>query len=232
MFSSDLAEKGLNLQAVFNIDKLPSEILSRLTELVDDLGDYQRLILFAHGGKLLWEKLNELPQSADDPIDAYSESQIRQYFSKAHPAASIRFLYPGNDPVQLQALGELAGWHFKSPFMVGINDIWGSWYAYRAVVLTDIDVPCLSSPPGEQVYRSPCGKCEDKPCFEACPPKAVSESGLDMSLCISYRKSEYSECKVTCLARVACPIATEHRYSDEQIQYHYQQSLDTIVKLY
>lgn len=231
MFSSDLADKGLNLQAVFNINKLPSEILARLSDLVDELADYKHLIVFAHGGKLLWQQLKESPQYSEDPIDTYSESQIRQYFSTAHPSASIRFLYPGNDPVQLQTFGELAGWHFKSPFMVGINDVWGSWYAYRAVVLTDLD-SLATQQLGDHVYQPPCDSCEGKPCIEACPPKAVSESGLDMSLCIRYRKSENSECKVTCLARVNCPIGTEHRYSDEQIKYHYQCSLDTIVKLY
>ena len=124
----------------------------------------------------------------------------------------------------LQQLGQLAGWHFSSPFMVGVNDAWGSWYAYRAVVLANTHFS-LTQPPG---WRSACDPCGDKPCVTACPAQAVAPQGLDMARCIAFRKQPDFPCQRQCLARLACPVGETHRYSREQLEYHYWRSYCTL----
>jgi hypothetical protein len=49
-----------------------------------------------------------------------------------------------------------------------------------------------------------------------------------MNACADHRLQPDSSCAKTCLSRVACPIAPEHRYSDDQLAYHYSRSLETI----
>jgi hypothetical protein len=50
--------------------------------------------------------------------------------------------------------------------------------------------------------------------------------------CADYRKLAGSACAHTCLARLACPIGSEHRYDAEQLRHSYAISLQTIRKHY
>ncbi len=224
---SQLNIQGLNLQSVFNINQLPAALFGQLSELVDDLKNYKQLILVAHGGRDMWNALDEHDWQAEQPIDHATMKTIQHWFTQNYPGKSHSFIYPSNKPINLQALGELAGWHHPSPFLVGINNIWGSWFAYRAVLLTDTDIevtPKVDS-------HTPCDSCESKICIELCPAKACGVDSFDMEACLNYRKSENSKCQHTCLARVSCPVAKTHKYSKQQMQYHYGISMKVIREL-
>jgi epoxyqueuosine reductase QueG len=105
-----------------------------------------------------------------------------------------------------------------------VNQVWGSWFAYRVVVLADTEF----EPTSPLTAASPCHSCTEKPCLSACPAEALEHGDFSLKLCIDYRLREHSQCKAQCLARLACPIAPEHRYSMEQINYHYGRSMQTI----
>jgi len=225
--ASLLNSQGLNLQSVFNISELPNPLQEQLKELVGDLQNYKQLILIAHGGKEMWNALHEDVWQTEQPIDQATMNTVQHWFTQNYPGKSHRFIYPSNQPINLQALGELAGWHYPSPFLVGINNVWGSWFAYRAVLLsnTEIDLtPKLES-------QSPCDSCQSKICVELCPAQACAVGSFDMDACLTYRKSENSKCQKTCLARVACPVAKPHKYSKKQMQYHYGISMKVIKEL-
>jgi len=217
-----LNEAGLNLQAIFNIDEMPPEMKSDIRQRFDPEHRYRQLILIGHGGKAMWAAMKATGVAAEHPIDQFSIA-ITERWLAGLPHAIV---YPAETSVGLQALGKLAGWHHASPFMVGINGIWGSWYAYRVVVLSDSDF----APTPPQVTAPPCSACLDKPCVAACPAEALSGERFDLPKCIAYRKTPSSRCKATCVARISCPVGGEHHYSDEQMAHTYSISMRMIER--
>jgi len=221
--NSELLTHGLNLHAVLAIDSLPEELHAMLNQACENLDRYQRLVLIGHGGRDLWNAVSAqvLEVESDDPIDTFTVETLTAFFTKHAPEMRYIFLYPGASVVPLQQLGELAGWHHPSPFRIGVNSEWGSWFAYRALLL--IDAPLDVSQPITQT--SPCERCASTPCISACPADALSDSEFSLQRCIDFRLLPDSPCRECCLARLACPVGESHRYPDAQVRYHYSRSL-------
>jgi len=223
-----LDRAGLNLQAIIDLDALPGEMLAELHRRFDPARRYRQLILIGHAGKTLWASVKASAIGSEDPIDEFSVRTVEQWLS-AHFADHAReIIYPGNIPIGLQALGKIAGWHHASPFMIGIQEEWGTWYAYRAVVLADTDLEPSRPRPSE----SPCARCAGKICIASCPAGALAGDTFALDKCVSYRKEADSRCKATCVARVSCPVGTVHRYCDEQIEHTYSRSMAAIERHY
>jgi epoxyqueuosine reductase len=227
-----LNQQGLNLQCVFNISQLPADMRTHLETLLPNLKQFSQLILLGHGGRKMWDSLphdawKQGNHMGHNIVDDNTVAHIKAWCQQQLPGKSYDIAYPSNTPIGLQALGTLAGWHFPSPFMVGINNLWGSWFAYRAVVLCDSDFAVTE----KLKTHSPCDSCHSKICIELCPAQACSVDKFDMHACLSYRQSEHSKCKSTCLARVGCPVAKPHKYKKQQMQYHYGVSMKMIEAL-
>jgi len=216
---------GLNRHAVFALADLPDDIGG---SIASDTAGYRQLILIGHGGKALWESVTKSGIGGADPIDEFTLRTIRQWMSECQPDNRYAILYPGPQPIALQRLGALAGWHHASPFMVGIDAEWGTWYAYRAVVLADTHF--APSPAVDHV--SPCAACQARPCIAACPASAMAGGAFSLQKCVAWRKQDGSTCALTCLARVACPVGSDHRYCTEQLAHTYSISLQTIKEHY
>lgn len=221
---STLDDAGLNRQHVFALQQLPAELLAPLSVRAHE----RQLILFGHAGRRLWERVQAETVRSAHPIDAYSVRTVERWLAKAMPGARYRLVYPmglaEGRHVGLQRLGTLAGWHHASPFMVGIDAKWGSWFAYRAAILTDTDLPVS---PAED-HGHPCKDCDAKPCIRACPADALDSGSTDMRACRRQRLLEDSPCALGCLARQACPVGAEHRYEQSQIRHSSAGSLGTI----
>lgn len=219
-----LAERGLNMVAVFDLAGLSGEIRARLGA-VADISRYRQVILVAHGGRRLWDALRESGPEGADPVDRYSVRTCADWFAAELPSAAFEILYPLRDsPVPLVELGTLAGWHHASPFRVGINDAFGSWFAYRALALADSHLPVTTS----AGYGNPCDTCLDKPCITACPAGAVQQGGFDAPACYDHRLADGSSCAAQCAARAACPVGRDHAYGSDQMAYHYGRSLGSL----
>jgi hypothetical protein len=217
---SALNAAGLNLQAVFDLAALPAEMRAQL----DPANRYRQLILIGHGGRALWERVEAAGLRSEHPIDDFTTATVEVWFAAQLPGVLHGLVYPGDGPVGLQALGRLAGWHHESPFRVGVNAAWGSWFAYRAVVLADTDLPVTAPMSG----ASPCVSCPDQPCVTACPAGALDAREFSLQKCIAYRKQPDSRCRITCVARTSCPVRPEHRYDDAQIAHSYSRSMAMI----
>ncbi len=220
-------QHGLNLQCVFDISQLPADMKTQLETQLPNLKQFRQLILLGHGGREMWHALPEQAWQQKHPIDDTTIDHIHTWCRQQLPNKNYEVAYPSNKPIGLQTLGSLAGWHFPSPFMVGINNIWGSWFAYRAVILCDSDFAVTQ----KSDSHSPCDNCDSKICIELCPAQACSVDEFNMNACLSYRRSENSKCKSTCLARVGCPVAKPHKYKKQQMQYHYGISMKMIKAL-
>ena len=225
---SALDQAGLNLQAVFNLDGLPDELVSALRQRFDPENRYRQLILIGHAGKALWQAVKRDGVKSENPIDDFSVRAVEQWFDREFSGCAHEIVYPGEIPVGLQALGTLAGWHHPSPLKVGIHQHWGTWYAYRVVLLAASDF----SPSQPESGSAPCDACPGKACISSCPAGALDEGALRLEKCVAYRKSASSLCKTTCIARCSCPVGSEHRYDDEQIRHTYTISMQAIDRYF
>lgn len=183
-------------------------------------------LLIGGAGQLLWREMPEHWFERENPLDEYSAELTRECVAGHFPDIRQTTLFPqldsdGETPV-LQRLGRLAGWHHDSPLGNGISVEYGLWFAYRAVIYLHARAIVQSA----ARTRSPCLDCIDQPCVSACPAHALSSTRPpDMQRCTEFRLSFDSICQSGCVARVACPVAREWRYGDEQIAYHYEHSL-------
>ncbi|MDH3325102.1 MAG: hypothetical protein OEM38_00120 [Gammaproteobacteria bacterium] len=220
-------QRGLNMQAVFNLSDLPQDVLQSLGGS-ESLLLYRQLILIAHGGRDMWRCLQASGMKTENPVDDFSVSTVNSFFTQNFPNSKYELRYPDDRPIGLQRLGDLAGWHHASPMKVGINSQWGSWYAYRAVVLADTHFTETK----KMKSGSPCDTCLSKDCVKSCPAGALANSEFSLNTCVEYRKRIDSVCRNQCVARIRCPVAVEHRYTEEQIHYHYSVSMKTIEQYY
>ena len=227
-FTNDyLIKRGLNIHAIFDIDSMPKSIYESIRNIIG-LKNKQQLIVLGHLGRSLWDNLKQSDVKSNDPVDDFTKITVQRFFEKNYPGANYKIIYPANSVIGLQAIGELAGWHYASPFKVGINNKWGSWFAYRAVVIADTDFT-LTQP---LIAHSPCSSCSEKYCIKSCPADALNSGELNLDACVNFRKQTDSICRHNCIARFRCPVGEAFRYSDEQIQYHYAVSMKAIEELY
>lgn len=225
-----LAAQGLNLHAVFDLAALPPEVRAGLGVSEAALAPYRQLILIGHLGRDFWAAAKARGLHGADPLDQFVSECVNRWMVHSLPEQVWHQVFPGPAPVGLQRLGDLAGWHHPSPFWVGVDAEWGSWFAYRAVLLADTDLPVTP----RRDTTSPCDRCVDKPCVSACPAGALASEPTGawrLHACLDARKRPGSACVDRCLARNACPLGEPHRYSDEQIAYHYLQSMRHIRAL-
>ncbi|NHC06970.1 hypothetical protein [Azonexus fungiphilus] len=222
VFPTDfLAEAGLNRQHVFACADLPAALLAPLARQPRE----RQLILLGHAGRRLWQCVQAARPAGEHPIDDYTKSTVDRCFARFFPGRHYRIVYPGPAPIGLQALGAHAGWHQPSPLMIGIDREWGSWYAYRCVILADTGFsPDATVDRENPAKSSPCTDCRERPCVAACPAGAVGDR-FDLAACSDERLRPGSPCGESCLARLACPVGSEHRYDATQIRHSYRQSL-------
>jgi hypothetical protein len=215
-----LNHAGLNRQHVFDLTALPADLVAPLEPAPHE----RQLILFGHAGRRLWECVQAEGIHSAHPIDEYSVRTVERWQALALPQARSRRVFPGTQRIGLQRLGAIAGWHRAAPFMVGIDSVWGSWFAYRVAILTDTALP--ASNPIDNGY--PCDNCVDKPCITACPAGALASGSFNLTACNAGRLTPESTCALSCLARSACPVGAQHRYDDSQIRHSAAGSLATI----
>lgn len=217
----NLESAGFNLFSVLESSALVGELLP---------DNCQSIILIGNAGTKLWERLPAHFLDREHPIDDYSRETIDEILQQTLPAQSHQFLFPAVEPdlpPPLQKLGEIAGWHNPSPLGQGINRKYGLWFAYRAVVAVNFS---LSATKFDR-HPSPCLTCSGTPCVAGCPASALAVGrNPELRSCVKFRSQTGSPCEESCLARLSCPVASQWRYSDEQLSYHYRRSLPSLLK--
>ena len=216
-----LGQAGLNLISVLDRQKCGELKVS---------SSMKSVLLIGNSGATLWDAIPPGYFERENPVDEYTSDMLQDLLTAEFPGRDWRILFPADadsDAPNLQQLGRLAGWHHASPLGNGINQKSGLWFAYRAVVAVDVLIP----PSAPQIGDSPCVSCTDTPCIAACPGTALQiGEAPDLSACVHYRSEPESSCAQTCLARLACPVATHCRYSAEQIRYFYKRSLPSLQR--
>ena len=109
-----------------------------------------------------------------------------------------------------------------SPLMLRMHPEHGPWHAYRfALALPSVVSQDLASATPIPVADI-CANCAGQPCLHTCPVQAFTGSAYRIDACASHLHSPLGQpCMAQgCLARRACPVAPELRYSAEHAAFH------------
>jgi hypothetical protein len=236
----ELATQGFLLCDVKSAASLPKSVWLGPKPKQYESGSF---LLVGHAGKKFWEVFSQSQTNKamqqPDPVDCYSAKLSKQAIENHLLGVNAQQLFPATDcPINLMALGKAFGWHSRSPLGMGIHKEYGLWSAYRAVWWLDLQLPDeLNNTDDDLVLSSNtdfsdlCLQCKTQACVNACPAEAIDfKNNPDLGRCADYRLQDESQCESTCLSRMACPYAKEHRYTESQMSYHYELARSAIAK--
>jgi hypothetical protein len=180
-------------------------------------------LVVGSGGRAFFDGFTRAAADArPDPLDRYTRACVQRAAQAALDPLGVAHveLFPFVDEtvvVPFQRLGRAAGLGGPSPLGLQVHPVHGAWWAYRALVVLDAELP--SGPP----LGDGCAGCP-APCVAACPASAVQRGGFSVPACHAHRLAA-EPCRLSCAARHACIRGPEHRYSDEQLAFHMAASM-------
>jgi ferredoxin len=181
-------------------------------------GRAQTVVLLGNVGGSIWRALFEWRMrhpDVSDPLDTWSVEILRPVAEALDGAA----WFPSERPWQpFQQWAMRAEGLRPSPLGILIHPDYGLWHGYRGAIgfLERIDHPAI------EIGAHPCDDCPDKPCLNTCPAGAITIEQFDVAACRAYLVGEGEGIcmRAGCIARNACPVGAEHRYSIEQLRFH------------
>lgn len=209
LLSDKLRAGGLDLMASTTVqaynDRVPLDFA------LPDFDRTSTAVIVVGNTASLWPHLGpiwDLPEYRNDPVDTYTTKVINDVVADTVDVAyEVRFSYEAPPRrVAIQRLAQLAGLAWLGDSNLSVHPTYGPWIAWRAAIVVDAD--------GR--VADPIGPTCD--CSTGCLPafNAAISGGTPES------KAEFEHEWEKWLAfRDACPVGREHRYSDEQIRYHY-----------
>ena len=174
------------------------------------------IILIGQVGGSAWDAFSAAGLDEPDPMDRWTERVVRPIAN----ALGARAVFPNDRPYQpFQQWAARAEPVHPSPLGLLIHPDFGLWHAYRAALIFECLVDGL---PDRAERPSPCDTCVEKPCLSACPVGAFTGTHYEVDVCAGHLRSRKEpDCiALGCRARDACPVGTEYRYSEPQIQFH------------
>ncbi|MDZ7829593.1 MAG: hypothetical protein U5K33_08960 [Halofilum sp. (in: g-proteobacteria)] len=206
------ATHGLILRGGFHPG--PEEDLSAFAD-----GDrVATVILVGNAGNTLWGPFSASPEYADGephPLDRWS----RRVIDGMATTIGGSTCYPNDGPPwpPFIAWAKRGGPVVESPIGILVHPDYGLWHAYRGALLLPqvLDLPVPDNRP------APCRRCRDQPCRTACPVRAFTSAGYDVSACADFLAgADGPRCGAGCLARRACPVGQEYNYPRAQQALH------------
>jgi ferredoxin len=183
------------------------------------------VVLLGFTGAVQWPTFAasaEARDGAPHPLDRWSHRVIGELAERFEARAEFPDEGPPWRPFQRWA--RRAEPVHPSPTGVLIHPRWGLWHAYRGALAFREPLDWQRPVPAP----SPCTTCAARPCESACPVSAIRPEGYDVASCAAHVASaDGRDCRVGgCLARRACPVGVEHRYGEDQAQFHMRAFLD------
>jgi len=185
------------------------------THPLPDLGDPGHLGLLIGNTRALWPRFLAAraaePALAADPhpLDRFVERSLRAGLAPVPVAWEVRFApEPPPRRVAMQRLAEISGLAALSPAHLSVHPEYGPWIALRAAVVLAVAGP-------EQRPPAPALACD---CDHGCLPRLreALEAGVPAS-----QADVRDHWRRWLAVRDGCPLGRDHRYSDQQIRYHY-----------
>lgn len=211
--TAELRANGLDVLGFFHV-----EDHERL--LPDRDRQPKAVLIVGNVGSRLWPIFeaarNDRPSLTLDQWTAETVGRIAAAF-----AVDAVFPFEGPPYHPFLRWAKRTGTLFASPLGLTIHPTYGLWHAFRAALLLD-HRPDLAR---EKVI-SPCDSCATKPCLSACPVNAFTAEGYAFETCLDHLVTPVNDCRQRgCLARLACPIGTEHHYVRDHAAFHMGQLL-------
>ena len=182
----------------------------------------QSVVLLGNIGRSLWEPFSRWRQEQPDtggadPLDTWSKDVIQPI--AADLAATAWF--PSDPPWQPFQRWAMQAEGFKaSPLGILVHPRYGLWQGYRGALGF---AEAVTEQAETNLVSHPCDCCASRPCLSRCPAGAISEKGFDVGKCRAHLATADGQagCMLTgCVARNACPVGEEYRYSVEQLRFH------------
>lgn len=191
---------------------------------LDSLGSEEHLALIIGNTRALWPVFldalaaDRALAACPDPLDAYTTRSMTRLASSLGCASSVRFAHArGKDTIAIQQLAHVAGLAYLTETHQSVHPTYGPWLSLRAAICVAVPGPAGPAP----TLSHPCGGCARRcaPAFERAlatvdaPPSEANMRANWLSW-LAWRDS--------------CAVGREHRFSDEQLRYHYLQDPDQL----
>jgi len=214
-FEATCREAGLDIVHAFNLRayNASAPVWSR----IPDFGRESALGIVVGNTRALWPifkgalAASAALREAADPLDDYVMSRIATGVGIfAMPSAILWAHVTKPEPMPIQRVAEAAGLARIAPSHLNIHATFGPWFTLRAVVALDTDGPI--DPPEPAPDR--CTGCP-APCMPALERAIQRSGGAVTGEAVRGSWGAWVE------VRDACPEGRLHRYSNDQIEYHY-----------
>ena len=234
-FTADLVARGIDIVVPCDVRWYNAHIAEHVLPL-RPLPNFDRpdaLCLLVGNSSALWPKfLSWLgaqpdPSSVEDPLDTYTSESIAAAVSRLTRGGEVRhdifWVYDARPErlVSMQRVATTAGvCYHDGETQLAIHPKFGSWLGFRACVVVDAPSTFGASPP------APLGCLlseEEKAAGRAAMAAALRASD-EANLCTQLHGAKGMERDVRlawAALRDVVGIGREHRYSDDQITYHY-----------
>ena len=163
----------------------------------------------------IFKKSEEYTRKVKDPIDNWSFRVISNIANKLFAKPEFPFGQKDNAPFLEWA--KLSGKAWSSPVGMLVHNKMGLMISYRGALVFDYQIKF------KKLYtNSPCNKCIDKPCINACPVKALTSKEYDIQSCYNFLDTaEGKKCmKNSCQVRTSCPISVAVKHNSEHSLLH------------
>ena len=183
---------------------------------------------------LTWLGSQPHPEAVTDPLDRYSTALVSTAIAKLTRSGEVRhetfWVYHGGDRlVSMQRVALTAGLcYHDSETQLAIHPTFGAWVAFRAVVVLDAPSGLDATPPP----RRECLLGEDEKAAAREAMAAALRASDQANLCTQLHGEKGMETDVRmawAALRDCVRLGREHRYSDEQLIYHYTKDVAVLM---
>mgnify|MGYP004000917831 FL=1 len=145
------------------------------------------VVLIGNTGPAMWHKFHDSPENLDNainPLDRWTKRILGQIVLQTDGFGLVEALYPFGGPPWLpfQKWAQRAEPVYPSPTGPLIHPTYGLWHAYRGALVFEQQLEL----PANEPAPSPCDRCEDRPCLNACPVSAFDGSQYDVPACTAH----------------------------------------------
>jgi epoxyqueuosine reductase len=174
------------------------------------------LLLLGPDGANMWPVFRASGEFADqmrDPLDRWSKRVIGALADTFGGVA----IFPSDRPYPpFLRWAQRTGRLWPSPVGLLVHEDQGLLVSFRGALALTVDLPLPAS-----ASKNPCDTCLDQPCTTACPARALSATGYDVSACHDWLNStDGTACRSGgCAVRLSCPVGQGRRPA-AQLAFH------------